>query len=331
MIRLLDIVAAQRRIGHRLRPTPLRHSFWLSAVTDATVYLKLESLQLTNSFKIRGALNAALRVVESAGGDPTKAPQIVTASAGNHGRALAVACEQLGLRTVVFTPRTAPYTKKAAIRRHGADLRDDAVDYDAAERAAAEYATSEGAVFISPYNHPDVIAGAGTTALEVLDVLPSHDMIVAPLGGGGLASGIGVAIKAAASRTVLVGVEAAASMPFAASRPLGRIVAIEPIASLADGLTGNLEPESSTFDLVERVVDRLAAVEEAEIAAAIRGLAAEEHLMVEGAGAVTTAAALAGRVVQPGQTVVLMVTGANIDIERFADVVAGVRAAPPPL
>jgi threonine dehydratase len=320
MTSLLDIVAAQKRIGARLQPTPIRLSFWLSATTDATVYLKLESLHLTNSFKIRGALNAALRVVELAGGDSAKAPQIVTASAGNHGRALALVCQQLGLRTVVFTPRTAPETKKAAIRRHGADLRDDPVDYDAAERAAHAYAAAEGAVFISPYNHPDVIAGAGTTVLEVLDAVPSLDVIVVPLGGGGLASGVGVAIKAAAAHTVVIGVEAAASTPFAASRPLGRIVAIEPKASIADGLTGNLEPESGTFDLVQRVVDHLAAVEESEIETAIRGLAAEEHLIVEGAGAVTTAAVLAKRVIQPGQTAVVMVTGGNIDIDRFADV-----------
>jgi threonine dehydratase len=320
MIRLLDIVAAQKRIGARLQPTPLRLSFWLSATTDATVYLKLESLQLTNSFKIRGALNAALRVVELAGGDCANAPQIVTASAGNHGRALAFASQQLGLKTVVFTPRMAPATKKAAIRRHGADLRDDPVDYDAAERAARAYAAAEGAVFISPYNHPDVIAGAGTTVLEVLDALPSPDTIVVPLGGGGLASGIGVAIKAAAAHSAVIGVETAASTPFAASRALGRIVTIEPKASIADGLTGNLEPESRTFNLVEQFVDRLAAVEEAEIETAIRGLAAEEHLIVEGAGAVSTAAVLAKRVVQPGQTAVVMVTGGNIDIDRFADV-----------
>jgi threonine dehydratase len=320
MSRLLDIVAAQKRIGARLQPTPLRQSFWLSATADATVYLKLESLQLTNSFKIRGALNAALRVVELAGGDCANAPQIVTASAGNHGRALAFASEQLGLRTVVFTPRTAPETKKAAIRRHGADLRDDPVDYDAAERAARAYAAAKGAVFISPYNHPDVIAGAGTTVLEVLDALPSPDTIVVPLGGGGLASGIGIAIKAAAAHTAVIGVETAASTPFAAARPLGHIVAIEPKTSIADGLTGNLEPESRTFDLVEQVVDHLVAVEEAEIETAIRGLAAEEHLIVEGAGAVTTAAVLAKRVVQPGQTAVVMVTGGNIDIDRFADV-----------
>jgi threonine dehydratase len=244
----------------------------------------------------------------------------VTASAGNHGRALALASQQLGLRTIVFTPRTAPETKKAAIRRHGADLRDDPLDYDAAEDAARAYAAAAGAVFISPYNHPDVIAGAGTTALEVLDALPSADIIVVPLGGGGLASGIGVAIKAAAPHTTVVGVEAAASTPFGTSRPLGHVVTIEPKASIADGLTGNLEPGSRTFALVEQGVERLVAVEEPEIHTAMRGLAAEEHLIVEGAGAVATAAVLAKRVAQHGQTVVVMVTGGNVDLDTLTAV-----------
>ncbi len=322
MIRLLDIIDAQKRIRTRLQPAPLRQSFWLSEATGATVYLKLESLQLTSSFKIRGALNAALRVVELAGGDAAHAPHVVTASAGNHGRALALACQQLGLRTVVFTPRTAPETKKAAIRRHGAELRDDPADYDAAEHAARAHAAATGATFISPYNHPDVIAGAGTTALEVLDAVPSADAIVVPLGGGGLASGIGVAINAAAPHMTVIGVEAAASTPFAASRPLGRIIPIDPKPSIADGLTGNLEPDSRTFNLVQRLVERLVAVEEADIQTAIRGLAAEEHLIVEGAGAVATAAVLTKRVVQTGQTAIVMVTGGNIDLAKFTTLVS---------
>jgi threonine dehydratase len=313
MITPLDVVAARRRLRRHLGPTPLRPSAWLSDLTGARVHLKLESVQITNSFKIRGAFNAVLRVLEGLQAQSADRQQLVTASAGNHGRALAFVAEQLGLRTTVFTPRSAPETKKAAIRRHGVTLQDEAADYDAAELAARRYAREHGALYISPYNHADVIAGAGTAALEILDVLPSFDVLVVPLGGGGLASGVGTVLEATGMRVRIVGVEAAASRPFAASFAAGAITTIEPRNSLADGLTGNLEPGSMTFDIVREVVAELASVTEDEIASAIRGLADEEHLIAEGAGAVATAAVAARAVVKPGETAVVMVTGGNID------------------
>lgn len=317
MMTPLDIVSARRRIAPHLTATPLRHSQWLSRRLGAAVHLKLESVHLTNSFKIRGAFNAALRMIEEARACRSEVAQIVTVSAGNHGRAMALVSERLGLRTTVFTPRTAPATKKAAIRDHGVRLRDEEADYDAAERVAHRVAVEQGARFISPYNDVDVIAGAGTAALEILDVLPSFDVLVVPLGGGGLASGLGTVIKAAAPRVRIVGVEAAASTPFAASRHAGVITEIHPKPSLADGLTGNLEPGAITFDIVQRVVDDFVSIDEDEIAEAISALAANEHLIAEGAGAVATAALLRKNLVKPGETAVVMVTGANIDEERF--------------
>jgi len=321
MIGPLDVVAARKRLAPYVQPSPLRHSKWLSATTNANVYLKLESVQATGSFKIRGAFNAALRVLDDVGGRARSAPLMVTASAGNHGRGLALASERLGLRTVVFVPSAAPDTKKTAIRRHGVEIRETR-DYDEAERLAREFAETEDALYISPYNHPDVIAGAGTPALEILEALPGFDVLIVPLGGGGLASGLGVALKAAAPQAKIVGVEAAASMPFAVSRRAGRITEIQPKSSLADGLTGNLEAGSITFDLVERVVDELISVDEEEIATAIRALAANEHLVTEGAGAVATAAVLSKAVVKQGQTAVVMVTGANIDVATLAPILA---------
>ena len=326
MITALDIVAARRRLAPYLRPTPLRRSDWLSAVVPATVHLKLESTQITNSFKIRGAFNAALRVLESAQHDPSRAPGLVTASAGNHGLGLAVACETLGLQAVVFTPQTAPETKKSAIRRHGAELHDNLPTYDAAENAAREFAQTQGGLFISPYNHPDVIAGAGTIALEILDVLPAFDVLVVPIGGGGLASGLGIALKGTSPATRVIGVETAASTPFAASLAAGQIVEIEVKTSLADGLTGNLQPGSTTFDIVRQVMDRVVAVNEDEIIAAIRGLAAEEHLIAEGAGAVATAAVLTNStksLISSEEVAVVIVSGANIDVGLLTTVLGG--------
>lgn len=314
-VTLRDIYAAQRRLRGRLTESMLRLSAWLSSVTDATVLLKLESLQPTNSFKIRGALNAALRLAER------QPPTIVTASAGNHGRALAYAAERLGLDAVVFTPASAPDTKKVAIRRHGADLRDDAPDYDAAEQRAREYAEAHGAVYISPYNHPDVIAGAGTIALEILDAEPRIDVVVVPLGGGGLASGIAVAMKHAAPHVEVIGVEVEASRAFSTALARGAITRVDVRPSIADGLVGNLEPGSITFDLVRRFVTRIVAVGEDDLRRTIRGLAAEEHLITEAAGAAAAAAVLARLAVRPGQRAVVLVTGSNIDLGLFQQLI----------
>ena len=305
-VTLHDIYRARRRLRGRILATPLRRSEWLSRAVDADVVLKLESIQLTNSFKIRGAMNAVLRLAER-GGSPT----IVTASAGNHGRAIALAAHQLGLQAVVFTPTTAPETKKAPIRQLGVTLRDEAPDYDAAERLAREYAQEFGATYISPYNHCDVIAGAGTIGIEMLEAAPHVDVVVVPIGGGGLASGVALAIKAAGGHVSVIGVEVDASRPFATGFERGGITTIDVKPSLADGLIGNLEPGSITFELVRRHVDRLVSVSEDALLEAMRGLVAEERIIAEGAGATATAAVLAASAVQRGQRAIVLVTGAN--------------------
>lgn len=312
---VLDIYEAKGRLSAQLPATPLLPSHWLSSIADGNVFMKLESLNLTSSFKIRGALNAALRLTEAGGAGA--APQLVTASAGNHGRALALAAERLGLACIVFTPASAPEAKKNAIRRHGAVLHGECDDYDAAERQAREYAEAEGGVYISAYNHPDVIAGAGTIGLEIVEAMPAFDVVVIPLGGGGLASGMGLAIKAAAPHVTIVGVEVEASSPFTLSLEAGRITEITPRQSLADGLVGNLEAGSMTFPLVQQVVDYVVTVSEDDLARAMKGLATEERLIVEGAGVAATAAIMAGKASAPGQRVVAMVTGGNVDLPQW--------------
>jgi threonine dehydratase len=319
-VAVTEIFAARRRLQPYLRPTPLSPSAWLSSIAKSSVHLKLESVQLTNSFKIRGALNAALRLIERRRGRPL--PLVVTVSAGNHGRALALAGERLGLQVIVYTPKAAPETKKAAIRRHGAELRDDSPTYDAADQAARAFAADAGALYLSPYNDPDVIAGAGTVALEILESLPALDTVIVPIGGGGLLSGVGLAMKAAAPRIRVVGVEAAASTAFTVSLARGEITEIEVHDSIADGLTGNLEPRSITFPIVRDVVDAIVSVDEAALTHAVRGLAAEEHVIAEGAGAAATAAIVAGHVASGGQ-VVAIVSGGNIDLGRLRAVLAG--------
>jgi threonine dehydratase len=309
-----DVYEARRRLGTRLPPSPLLPSAWLSTITGGDAFLKIESLNLTNSFKIRGALNAALRVSERIA---SETPLIVAASAGNHGRSLALATEELGIACVIFTPATAPEAKRNAIRRHGAVLHSECEDYDAAEKQAREFAIAEGGVYISPYNHPDVIAGAGTIGLEIVEAMPSFDVLVVPLGGGGLASGVGLAIKAAAPKATIVGVEVEASSPFTLSLEAGRITRIIPRPSLADGLVGNLEAGSMTFPLVQQVVDHVVTISEDDLARAMKGLGTEERLIVEGAGAAAVAAIIAGKASAPGQRVIAMVTGGNVDLSKW--------------
>ena len=317
MIPVDDIHAAGRRIARHLPATPLLPSPWLSALSGADVRLKLESLQVTRSFKVRGALNALMRVAAA-----PAPPVVVTASAGNHGRAVAWAAEQLGLSAVVFTPASAPRAKIGPIARHGADLRAVAADYEDAERMAMAYARDSGAVFISPYSHPDVIAGGGTVALEIQRDWPEAEAIVVAIGGGGLVSGIARLSKSASSAIRVVGVEVEASCAFTAARRAGRIVPVDVGPSLADGLGGNVEPDTLTWEYIRDLVDDVVTVSEDELRAGLRGLVAEEHLIAEGAGVAAIAAVASGRVSLQGRKAAVVVSGANIDVTTLTEAIA---------
>jgi len=312
---MVDVLRARRRIAPFVRRTPLVSSAWLSDLSGARVSLKLETLQLSNSFKARGAYNAVIARVERPGGAPS---QLVTASAGNHGRALADAAKAFHLPLVVFTPADAPASKLAAIRRDGADLRPDGRDYDDAERMAKAFATRTNAEFISPYNDVDVIAGAGTVASEMFEDDPGLDTLVVPIGGGGLIAGMAAVAKAINPDGEVTGVEVEASNAFQQSVRAGKLVEIVPGATLADGLGGNPDPETITFALIQRLVNRIVTVSEADLAAAIAGLVEAEHVIAEGAGAAATAALVGGRIDVRERRVGIVVSGANIDQARLA-------------
>jgi threonine dehydratase len=311
-VTLSDVYAARQRIAPHVRRTPVVPSQWLSDASGATVLLKLESLQVTNSFKSRGALNAAMQVLAVHGRDVT----IVTASAGNHGRAIAWAAEQLGIKAIVFTPKTAPETKTQAIVRHGAELRAVAANYEEAERLAQHHAHETRGTFVSPYSHPDVIAGTGTIGLELMEDVPELQAVLVPIGGGGLISGIATAVKALDPRVEVIGVEAEASCAFSAARAAGRIVEITVGETIADGLGGNVDPETITWPVIRDLVDRVVVVPEGAIRQAVRTLIAEDHLVAEGAGvaAIAAAAGLAGI---EGRRAAVLLTGANIDVGRL--------------
>ncbi len=313
MITLADIQRARERIAGHLRVTPLVESRWLSRASSADVRLKLESTQVTNSFKVRGALNALTRLRE----DGRHVPRVVTASAGNHGRALAWAAELMSVPATVFTPRDAPQTKLQAIRDTGADLRAECDDYEDAERRAMAFAREHGAVFISAYSHEDVIAGGGTAGLEIVETWPEVDTVLVPIGGGGLISGIAVAVKAIRPEAEVVGVEAAASPAFTTARRAGHIAHIRVEPTIADGLGGNVEADTLTWPYIRDLVDRIVTVSEGELRTAIRGLLAEDHLVAEGAGAAAPAAAASGRAGIASRRAAIVLSGANIDVEKL--------------
>jgi len=312
---LLDAFRARRRIAPYVRRTPLARSVWLSDLARASVSLKLESLQLSNSFKSRGAFNAVIARLER--GDLVEESTLVTASAGNHGRALAAAAEAFHLPLVVFTPVDAPQTKLSAIRRHGARLRAEGRDYDHAEILAKQFAADTGAAFISPYNDPDVIAGAATIALEIFEEAPDTDVLVVPIGGGGLISGVACAAKAIDDKRLVVGVELDVSCAFRTSVRAGTLVPIVPGPSIAEGLGGNPDPETITFRFIQRHVDQIVTVSEGDLQAAVAGLVEAEHLIVEASGAAGVAAILGRRVDVAGGRVAVIATGSNIDRGRL--------------
>jgi threonine dehydratase len=301
-----EILAAEARIRSRLPPTPLVESRQLGA------FLKLETLQPTGSFKVRGALAALTDL------DP--GTHVVAASAGNHALAVAWAAAELGLQATVVVPANASRAKIAALARSSARLVCVGSSYDEAEAYALELA-DPGLRYVSAYNDRNVIAGGGTLALEVARELEAPLTFVCPVGGGGLCAG--VALWASCSSGIkAIGVEAAASRAVSAALRANGTVPIEVGSTLADGLAGNLEPGSVTVELIGRHAAGVVSVSEAEIEAAIRFLAREHGLVVEGAGAVATAALLAGRVEVSG-TAVALVTGRNIEQGVLAGILGG--------
>lgn len=278
------------------------------------MFLKLETLQRTRSFKRRGACNALLALAEA----QWPLPPIVTASAGNHGVALSSIARELGARLTIYVPKDAPRAKLDRLRGPGITIVADCADYDEAEARALEAGRRGDEHFISPYNHPDVIAGAGTVALEILEDLPQAGAIIVPTGGGGLLSGVAIA---ATRRTPVIGVEPEVNPAFTDALAAGHTTTIAPGASLADGLLGNLEPDSLTFRLVRELAVPVRLVPEARVVDGVRALFDDERIVAEGAGGIAVGALLDAALADWPDPLVLLVTGANIDASRFARVI----------
>jgi threonine dehydratase len=312
-----DIEAAARRIRGLVSRTPFVRSDWLSDVTHADIWLKLETVQTTGSFKLRGAANA-IAVIAA---ERPQVRRIMTASAGNHGRGVAYAARRAGLAARIYVPASAPAVKRNAMVRLGAEVVETASYDEAEERAQAEGAREDTA-FVSAYSHHDIIAGAGTIALEMFEDVPELDTVITPLGGGGLLSGTAIIARSRDRDTLVIGAEAEASPMFTSSLAAGRVTAVTVRHSLADGLTGNMESDSQTFDIVRRLVDRVVLVSESSFQQAMRGLIQREELVAEGAGAAGVAAILQGAVDVRGRRVGVVLSGRNVDADVIARVLS---------
>ncbi|MFD9795726.1 threonine ammonia-lyase [Streptomyces sp. NPDC059070] len=301
-----DVRGAQKMLAGIARMTAMEGSRHLTQLVGAPVHLKCENLQRTGSFKLRGAYVriAGLRPEERAAG-------VVAASAGNHAQGVALASSLLGVRSTVFMPLGAPLPKVAATREYGAEvvLRGTVVDETLA--AAEEHARETGAVFIHPFDHPDVIAGQGTVGLEILEQCPEVRTILVGVGGGGLAAGIALAVKAVRPDVKVVGVQAAASAAYPPSLAAGHPVAIDPAPTMADGIKVG-RPGDVPFALVRELVDEIRTVSEDALSSALLLCLERAKLVVEPAGASPVAALLS----DPGAfrgPVVAVLSGGNVD------------------
>jgi threonine dehydratase len=315
MINLQDIYAANELIGDLVKRTPVTRSNFLSECCNGSVSLKLENQQITNSFKIRGALNKMLRLSY----DEMKRG-VVTASAGNHAQAVAISAERLDLYAKIVLPKNASKIKIARLKEHDVDLLLYGNFYDEAEQKAIDIANKAGLTYISPYNDNLVIAGQGTIGLEILEDLPSVDTIIVPVGGGGLISGISIAIKSLKPSVNVIGVQSEASPVMYESLKAGRIVKVDLSDSIADGLHGGIEEEALTFGIVRTNVDEVLLVREKTIKTAIYLLWKTERQVVEGAGAVAIAPLIETGAVFQGKTVVSVISGGNIAAKPFRNI-----------
>ena len=303
---------AAARIRGYVHETPIEFSPVLSDLTGASVHLKLENLQVTGSFKARGAFNRLLVLT-----DDERKRGFTAASSGNHGAAIAHAARTLGIAGIIFVPETASPLKIDNIRKLGGDVRTFGREGGATEVHARAYADEHGMTYVSPYNDRLVIAGQGTIGVELARQAPNVDVLVASVGGGGLIAGVAGYLKACRPSVRAIGVSPRHSMAMAASVRAGHIVDTEHLPTLSDGTAGGLEPGAITLDLCRSLVDEFIEVSEGQIAAALRLFIEAHHMLCEGAAAVAIAGLLEAKEQVRGKTVVAVMCGANISVDQL--------------
>jgi len=304
----LEIYLAKKRISPYVTRTPLVRAHSLSDLCEAEIWCKLETMQPTGAFKLRGATNAILRLNE----DQRKSG-VVAVSTGNHGRGVAYAAREQGIRAVICLSSLVPDNKVEAIKSLGADVRIVGNSQEEAEIEANRLTEEEGLIPISPFDHPDVIAGQGTIGLELLEDFPELNCVVVPLSGGGLIGGIALALKAASPKIHVVGVTMEKGPAMVLSLEAGKPVDVEEEESLADSLGGGIGLVNHyTLSLVQELVDETLLVSEEEIGQAIQYVFETQRMVLEGGAAVGTAALLAKKLEIQGKNVALIYSGNNI-------------------
>ncbi|MGM0606612.1 MAG: threonine ammonia-lyase [Halobacteriota archaeon] len=310
-----DIEAAMDRLDDDsvVKRTPIERSTSLDSVTGGTVYLKMEHLQWTGSFKPRGAYNAIKQLVE----DGTEA--VVAASAGNHAQGVALAATKLGVESTIVMPKTAPQTKVDATRGYGAEVKLVGRDFREAMAFAQDLVSETDAAFVHAYDDPDIVAGQGTLGVEMYEDLPDVDTVVVPIGGGGLISGVATAFAELAPETRIVGVQAEDAATVPDSLDKGIPVSLDSVDTIADGIaTGGIS--DLTLSLIQAHVDEVVTVTDGEIARAVLLLMERAKQIVEGAGAASVAAILSDDLDVEGETVMPLLCGGNVDMTMLQTV-----------
>jgi threonine dehydratase len=314
-ISLADVVSARERVRGAIYYSPCPHSQMLSALTGQQVYLKLENLQMTGSFKERGALNRIATLTQEQAGRG-----VVAASAGNHAQGVAYHATKRGIRALIVMPLATPLVKVTATRGFGAEVVLHGANYDEACEEATRLCAAEGMTFIHPFDDAVVMAGQGTIGLELLEQIPQLEAVMVPIGGGGLIGGIACAIKESRPAIRVIGVQTSRLPSMLAARAAGRPVTVEPATTIADGIAVRRAGDV-TLPVVERYVDEIVTVDEDEIASAILVLLEREKTLAEGAGAAALAALLQKKTSLNGAHTAVMVCGGNIDVTLLSRII----------
>jgi len=315
MIKYADIIAAQQTMRDTIKSTTLMPTKTFSKLAGTNIFMKLENLQTTGSFKVRGAFNKIFHLTE----EEKKCP-VVAASAGNHAQGVAYSASKLGLKSKIFMPAFTPPTKANATRAYGADVILTGDSFDDAFAASQEYCKTHNATYIHPFNDEKIIAGQGVVGLEIFHQCPDVDTVIVPIGGGGLISGIAIAIKEMNPAVKIIGVEAEKAASMFASHLKGEIITLTSAPTIADGIAVK-KPGDITFDIIEKYVDDLITVTDTEIAHAAYLMLQRGKLLVEPSGAAALAAAIERKSKCMGKTVVPVISGGNINMSLLQQIV----------
>lgn len=310
-----EYAKARKRIFEFIRFTPVEQSFYLSGKIKSRVFLKLENIQITGSFKLRGALNKILSLNEE-----QRKRGIITASSGNHGAAVSYIAKKLGIKASLFLPSYAPKAKIEALQAFGPEITIFGDDCLESEIAAKKEAVTRRATYISPYNDKHIIAGQGTIGMELMEQIPEIDTVIIPVGGGGLLSGIAGYLKNKIPHIEIIGTQPENSPVMAESIKAGKIVKMRSKPTLSDGTAGGIEKGSITYDLCKEYADRFVLVSEREIAKALKLVIEKEHYLIEGAAALTVAALIKEDEKFKNKNICLVISGSKIDTKQLKEV-----------